>query len=113
MQDTSLAAYDAIRSTLTHREQSVWDALRRCTAAPTAYELFCKMQQAGTAKDLNDVRPRLSDMAERGCVETVGKRPCAVTGKLAMTWRVKLAHPPQPATVTGHDTNKPIDGRLI
>src|SRR4051812_12238639 len=104
MQDTSRAAYDAIRSTLTAREQAVWDALARCTVAPTAYELFAQMQQAGTAKDLNDCRPRISEMYERGCVERIGKRPCTVTGRTAYTWRVRRAHPPQ--APTPHDLNR-------
>lgn len=94
IRDTSLAAYDELRVSLTRREQTVWTALVDCTAAPTAYELFARLRDKGQAFDLNSVRPRLNALLKKRCVETMGKRRCRVTGRTAYTWRARLGHPP-------------------
>lgn len=89
IRDTSLEAYDALD--LPSRQQCVLDGLRNYIAMfdkhPTSYELFEFMYADGTAKDLNDVRPRLTDMQGR-YVRTLGKRECSVTGRRAYEWGV-------------------------
>lgn len=36
-------------------------------------------------------RKRMLDLVKRGCVETVGERPCMLTGSMAMTFRVRAS----------------------
>jgi hypothetical protein len=62
--------------------------LTRMRPDPTAYELFEFMRMQGLAHDLNDVRPRLTEMKVSGDVMVTGKRRCGVTGKQAATWSV-------------------------
>lgn len=92
--DTSRAAYEIVRETLPRRERLVWEALARCDKAPTAYELVSRMLQDGDAFDLNSVRPRLTEMYEKGYVRRLGKRTCSVTGRLVYTWQAVPARPP-------------------
>lgn len=96
VQDTSVAAYDGLRDSLPRRERLVWSALSKCTAAPTAYELTESMKRAGLAFDLNSVRPRLTALYERGSVQRLGKRACAITGRKVYTWAVVPRNPPVP-----------------
>jgi hypothetical protein len=94
VQDTSRAAFALITPTLGDRQQVVLQALldfhRNCRSWPTAYELFAWMRQRHLAKDINDVRPRLTELRdERHAVATEQKkRRCGVTGRSAFTWQV-------------------------
>lgn len=92
VQPTSLAAYEDLQATLTLRQRRVFVALRRYRGEhdewPTAYELYEAMHQDDLAKDLNDVRPRLTELKEMGQVENPTiKRHCGITRKRAFTWR--------------------------
>lgn len=116
VQDTSLDAYADLRSTLSQRERAVWHALGTFQRPPTAYELLKAMQRDYPTIDLNGVRPRLTALLEKGCVETRGKRPCTVTGKTALTWRAIAGRPPvkpQPKLHTPADLNRAQDGCLF
>ena len=94
--ETSKEAYAELQPTLTKKERNVLSELTEFVALtsrhPTAYELFNFMHGRGKAKDLNDVRPRLSEMAdpEKGkrFAEKIGKRRCEVSRKNAWTWKV-------------------------
>lgn len=93
VQDTSRAAYDELRPSLSERQASVLRGISafyaRHTRWPTAYELFRFMERDGTAKDLNDVRPRLTELKDAGQVLNPEiKRYCEVTRKRAFTWRL-------------------------
>jgi len=110
--DTSRSAYDGLRSSLPRREQLVWNRLKDCHEAPTAYELMLMMKQSGDAFDLNSTRPRLCALYGKGCVRRIGKRKCSVTGRLAYTWQ---AVPSQPPVVQKPDRKAdptPQDARL-
>lgn len=116
VQDTSLAAYADLRSTLSQRERAVWHALGTFQQPPTAYELLKAMQRDYPSIDLNGVRPRLTALLEKRCVETCGKRPCAVTGKTVLTWRAIAGRPPmkpQPKPQEMYDANAPREGSLF
>lgn len=91
VQQTSRAAYDELQPTLPVRQARVLTALRRYRDRvgewPTAYELFEAMRADGTAKDINDVRPRLTELKEKARVENPTiKRHCRMTRKRAFTW---------------------------
>lgn len=47
----------------------------------------------GGSGDPNQVRPRRSELAAAGYIVSFGKRKCTVTGKTALTWRVKIWDP--------------------
>ena len=87
--DTSAIAYREIAPTLGPRQAVVLEHLRRLCVPPTAYELFHEMHDIDRARDLNSVRPRLTELQDLGLVERIDKRACSVTGKLAWTWGVK------------------------
>lgn len=58
--------------------------------SPTSLELATWSYQGGERhKHLLDVRIGLSDAKRQGFVEHTGKRPCAVSGQQALTWRVR------------------------
>jgi hypothetical protein len=94
VRDTSREAYRDVRASLAARERVVLEGLRAYLAergeAPTAYELFKFMEARGEARDLNSVRPRLTEMQGRAVV-CGPKRKCGVTGKKAHTWTLVQA----------------------
>jgi hypothetical protein len=85
--ETSIAVYrDVVIPTKETRQRRVLIALANCSEPPTSYELLKQMQAAGTASDLNDVRPRLTELREMGKVIRGDKRTCKVTGHTAFVW---------------------------
>lgn len=90
----SLEAYLFIAGTLPEREETVLVYLHRYLEvyrkAPTAYELFELMKGEHHAKDLNDVRPRLTALHTKAHVTRGDKRLCAVTHKSAYTWTPRI-----------------------
>lgn len=85
-------SYQQIKGTLNRRQQRVLQCLKSYPEArggdPTAYELLRYMVAQGLARDVNDVRPRLTELKAKGDVYESGKRRCSVTGHGAATWSV-------------------------
>jgi hypothetical protein len=83
-------AYSDLAPTLGEKQRRVLRALdahiRLEGTKPTAYELLRFMQRWVPALDLNDVRPRLTELKEQELVEKVGRRDCKVTQKSANEW---------------------------
>lgn len=93
VQATSLEAYRQLRTTLPVHHARVVAGLeafyRRHHQWPTAYELYDHMKREGTASDLNDVRPRLTELREKRVVDNPSeKRRCHMTTKRAFLWRL-------------------------
>jgi Fe2+ or Zn2+ uptake regulation protein len=93
VQETSVEAWDALQSTLSARQLKVLNGLQafydRRGYLPTSYELYDAMQAAGQVRDLNDVRPRLTELREMGRVRNPElKRKCHVTQKRAFVWQI-------------------------
>lgn len=91
--ETSLSAYADLQPTLTDRQGLVLRALagyyRTHRSWPTSYELFDAMHRANLVHDLNDVRPRLTELRERGKIYNPDlKRICSVTQKRAFCWQI-------------------------
>ena len=88
--DTSRESYDEVKLTLTGRQLMVLRALgayrERLKDDPTAYELLHWMQKWRAELDLNDVRPRLTEMKDDDLVMTNGKRLCNVTARRVYVW---------------------------
>lgn len=96
VQETSRAAYDELKPTLTERQTRVLQALAGYYARrrrwPTAYELYAAMKEDGLVNDLNDVRPRLTELKAKGQVENPTiKRFCDISHKRAFTWSLTEA----------------------
>jgi hypothetical protein len=99
---TSRTAYEQLKPKLPTREAFVLSELRTYELErrdhPTAYELFqfADQRHPQLGLDLNDIRPRLTDLANekgkrkdgRTYVQKVARRRCAVNATTAWTWRV-------------------------
>lgn len=88
--DTSIEVFHTVVvPTKETRQRRVLIALANCAEPPTAYELFELMKRRGEASDLNDVRPRLTELfKELHKVVRCDKRTCRVTGHTAYTWKL-------------------------
>jgi hypothetical protein len=100
---TAIAVYhESIEPTLQARQVFVREQLvqfiQQVGLHPTALELlrFIASQHPQHRFDANSVRPRLTEMHAQGWVEHSGKRTCAVTGKLVLTWRPSTPRVPLP-----------------
>jgi len=86
MRDTSLLSYIETQETsLGEMQRLVYDAIRNYLTPPTDREIA----KALSLTDPNAVRPRRNELMEQGFIVEAGKRKCTVTGRLALTWRVK------------------------
>ena len=101
VRDTSIASYAEGREQFTGRKADVlrWLAAwwNRVQVSPTSAEMAeHEFWISGTDAPPFDnmdairlyVRRGLSDLQTHGLVESVEKRPCAVTGRTCRTWRV-------------------------
>lgn len=94
--ETSIASLKEITAELPRRREFVLSELARhrdlYALAPTAYELLEFINAArpdwAPEYDLNDVRPRLTELKQRGQVKVGAKVKCGVTGRTAYTWEV-------------------------
>ena len=105
--DTSRTAFEQIVPRLPTRQRLILSALETWQGTPpetwqgtppTAYELFVRLRAQGAVRDLNDVRPRLTELKADGRVLDVGTRRCTITGRSAHTWRPALRVPRQAAS---------------
>lgn len=88
--ETSIEVYrEVIVPTKETRQRRVLLALANCAEPPTAYELFQQMCACHQASDLNDVRPRLTELRAMQKVTRGDKRTCRVTGHTAYTWSLR------------------------
>ena len=95
--DTSRTAFERIVPRLSARQRLILSALETWAGTPpTAYELFARLRVQGAVRDLNDVRPRLTELKADGRVLEAGTRACTMTGRSAHTWRAAPRAPQQP-----------------
>ena len=95
--DTSRTAFEQIVPRLSTRQRLILSTLETWQGTPpTAYELFTHLQAQGAVRDLNDVRPRLTELKADGRVLDMGTRACTITGRSAHTWRPAPRAPQQP-----------------
>ncbi len=104
--DTSRTAFEQIAPRLSTRQRLILSALKAWEGTPpTAYELFMRLRAEGAVRDLNDVRPRLTELKADGRVLDMGTRRCTITGRSAHTWRPAPRTPQQSRfwSVSRHD----------
>lgn len=100
--DTARAVYHRdIEPTLEARQKFVRDHLRayleEYAQAPTGLELLAFAQRRCPTQrlDVNTIRPRLTELHDRGLVRMGEKRRCRESGKRVFTW--ELAEPAKPS----------------
>ena len=95
--ETSRTAFEQIVPRLPTRQRLILSTLETWQGTPpTAYELFMRLRAEGAVRDLNDVRPRLTELKADGRVLEAGTRACTITGRSAHTWRPAPRAPQQP-----------------
>ncbi len=83
VRQTSLQAYKRINTHLGQRQKQVLMAFYMDGPA-TDREVAESMN-----RPINTVTPRRNELVNKELLEEKGKRPCGVTGKRALVWRVK------------------------
>ena len=82
MRETSLEAYDDVKENIGKRQMEVLDIIR-ILGCPTNLEI-----SKYSGMPINHVTPRNKELREKGYVTECEKRPCSVSGKSAMSWRL-------------------------
>jgi len=100
VQKTSLEAYEEIKSTLGDRQTQVLKLLESIDRPLTNSEIA---QQLGWS--INRITPRVFELREKGLVEEDKKKPCPITGRNALTWRIVKPKKPIQGTLWDMETN--------
>lgn len=88
MHDNSLEAYESIRATLKGRQLEIWQILWK-TPHMTDREIL--MAIGGT--EMNQVRPRITELLKKDLIRETGSRICFHTGKKCRTLALKKQKP--------------------
>lgn len=83
VRQTSIEAYSRIKKELGKRQQEVYDGFLgngTCTNLELSKSLGIP---------INQITPRTNELVKLGFVAEVEKRQCSVSGKKAISWRVK------------------------
>jgi len=83
MQTTSLEAYNEIRKTLGNKQAEIFNVLLQNGKSMTNSELAKKLEWS-----INTVTPRIFELRGLNLVTEDTKRPCLITGRRAIAWRV-------------------------
>ena len=86
-QETRRESYHAVLATLTARQQTVLQILREC-GDMTAQEAAAELHRRGVTPtdERNFAAPRLTELADVGLVQAVGKKICGKTGRRVSVW---------------------------
>ena len=85
--ETRRESYKAVLPTLTVRQKTVLQILKDC-GDMTAQEIAAELQRRGITPtdERNFSAPRLTELADKGLVRTVGKKFCGKTGRKVSVW---------------------------
>ncbi len=83
IQNTSKIAYDEVKPSLGEKQAAVMVALGSDSLTNT--ELATRLGWA-----INRVTPRVFELRALGRVEQAEKRPCSITGRMAIAWRAVI-----------------------
>lgn len=90
VQETSLEAYEEIKPTLGEKQRMVLSLLEKTIKPMTNSEIARALGWS-----INRVTPRVFELREKGVVAEAGKRPCTITGRNALTWKISIVEKPQ------------------
>jgi predicted transcriptional regulator len=82
VQKTSLIAFDEIQPKLGIRQLEVLNAFKQKENF-TNYELADFLQ-----RPINTITPRVHELRKFGLVKEHSRRPCKVTGRIAISWEI-------------------------
>lgn len=87
--ETRRESYETILSTLTARQKTVLQILQECGNL-TAQEIAAELHRSGITPtdERNFAAPRLTELADSGLVQAVGKKICGKTGRRVTVWSV-------------------------
>ncbi len=85
--ETRRESYHAVLPTLTARHKTVLQILKDC-GDMTAQEIAAELQSRGVTPtdERNFSAPRLTELADKGLVQAVGKKVCGKTGRKVTVW---------------------------
>jgi len=84
IQETSLDAFFDIKDSLPNSQRKVWSTLLDCVTPLTNLEVS---KRSGIP--INQVTPRMNELVKKGIVVQHSKRNCTVSGRIAITWKIK------------------------
>ncbi|HZJ77705.1 MAG TPA: DNA gyrase [Clostridia bacterium] len=85
--ETRRESYYTVLTTLTERHKAVLTILKECgdmTAQDIATELYSR--GITSTDERNFAAPRLTELADKGLVQAVGKKICSKTGRKVSIW---------------------------
>ena len=83
IQKTSLEAYEEVKHNLGDKQAQVLNLLERVGRPITNSEISVSLGWS-----INRVTPRIFELREKGLVDEAGKKPCPITGRSALTWKI-------------------------
>jgi len=85
--ETRRESYQAVLLTLNERQRNVLTVLEECgdmTAQEVAFELH--LREITPSDERNFAAPRLTELADLGLVQAIGKKPCYKSGRRVTVW---------------------------
>jgi len=86
MRDTSLDAFNEVKSELGARQRVVLDAINHIIYTKNTYPTNLELSQF-LGIPINSITPRTNELFKLGRIWNDGKRTCKVSGRMAYTWR--------------------------
>ena len=85
--ETRRESYYTVLTTLTERHKAVLTILKEC-GDMTAQEIATELYKRGITPtdERNFAAPRLTELADKGMVQAVGKKICGKTGRKVSIW---------------------------
>ena len=86
--ETRRESYYVVLATLTERQKTVVAILQEC-GVMTAQEIAAELHKRGITPtdERNFAAPRLTELADAGLVQAVGKKICEKTGRKVTVWQ--------------------------
>lgn len=87
--ETRRESYHSVLTTLTERQKTILIILKDC-GDMTAQEIATELHRRGITPtdERNFSAPRLTELAEKGLIQAIGKKICSKTGRKVSVWSV-------------------------
>lgn len=85
LQQTSLEAWIRIQAELGEKQAHVFSVFKHSREPLTNMEVASLLGWS-----INRVTPRVFELRERGLLKEACKRPCSITGRMAIAWKKTL-----------------------
>lgn len=81
VRDTSIISFIQVKKNIGVKQTQILSAVRHL-GEPTNLEMSTFL-----GWPINQITPRTNELVKKGLLAEAGKRPCHVSGRLALTWR--------------------------